>query len=310
MALNESSLGVDKRNYFGYRMANRLNLAGIFASEAKELEKARERARILHPSDIRAAGNEVEQAVRDYLRRMLPPRFYVTHGHLIDSEHRVSPQMDVIIADNFSLPSLITAKDGTKYVPVTSVLAIGEVKSTYHHAKGYYSRFHDALNTISQMNRPLVENTIFKGINDTSTIRDMTLGSTNKYLNNLFSFMLCVDGGDFDILKVRNLLVSTDVQQLPNVAIFLNRGVVAYANRHRLGATHKYPNEVNSSDFGWCFMELRGSEEGTMEGAHLAYLFGQLISHLSNSHLEPASAYEFIAAEMIGRKSSMIWADQ
>ena len=82
-----------------------------------------------------AAGNEVEVSVRDYLRRMLPPRYYVTHGHLIDTTHRVSPQLDVIIADNFSLPSLLTTRDGTEYVPATSVLAIGEVKSTYYHSK-------------------------------------------------------------------------------------------------------------------------------------------------------------------------------
>ena len=140
-----------------------MDLAKTFASDAEALARAREKARLVHESDIRAAGNNVEQTVRNYLKRMLPPRYYVTHGHLIDSEHRVSPQLDVIIADNFSLPSLLTTEDGTEYVPVTSVLAIGEVKSTYYHAKDYYRRFHNSLATISQMNRPLVENTVFQG---------------------------------------------------------------------------------------------------------------------------------------------------
>lgn len=292
-------------------MVRRLELARIFASDAEDLVKARESSQIVHrSSDIRAAGNEVEQAVRDYLTRMLPPRFYVTHGHLIDSEHRVSPQLDVIIADNFSLPSLLTTKDGTEYVPATSVLAIGEVKSTYYHAKLYYECFHETLVTISQMNRPLVENTIYQGLNDSSTIRDMTLGCTNKYLNNLYSFLFCVDGGDFDFEKTKNLLISTDVAQLPNVAIFMNKGIVAYADRHNPGGMHKYPNEVNSSDYGWCFAELAGSKEGSVEGTHLSFLYGQIISHLSGSHLEPASAYEYIANEVMCRKSSMIWADQ
>ena len=291
-------------------MVKSLDLASIFASEAEDLVKAREKAQVLHNSDIRAAGNEVEKAVRDYLKRMLPPRYYVTHGHLIDSEHRVSPQLDVIVADNFSLPSLLTTKDGTEYVPTTSVLAIGEVKSTYYHVKDYYRSFHDALVTISQMNRPLVENTIYQGLKDTSAVRDMMLGSPNKYLNNLYSFLFCVDCGDFDFEKIRDLLISTDVQQLPNVAIFMNKGIVAYADRHRAGGTHKYPNEVNADDYGWRFMEMTGSERGSKEGSHLAYLYGQLISHLSGSHLEPASVYEYIAKELIGRKSSWIWADQ
>ena len=92
-------------------METHLNLDRIFTSDAKALVGAREKARTVHKSDIRAAGNEVEVAVRDYLRRMLPPRYYVTHGHLIDTAHRVSPQLDVIIVDNFSLPSLLTTKD-------------------------------------------------------------------------------------------------------------------------------------------------------------------------------------------------------
>ena len=66
-------------------MASNLNLAEIFKTDAEALRRAREEAIRIHPTDIRAAGNQVEQAVRDYLKRMLPPRYYVTSGHLIDS---------------------------------------------------------------------------------------------------------------------------------------------------------------------------------------------------------------------------------
>ena len=100
-------------------MANTLNLAAIFKSDAEDLRRSREKAIRIHGTNIRAAGNEVEQAVRKYLKRMLPPRYYVTSGHLIDQEERVSPQLDVIVADNFNMPSLLTTKDGTEYVPIT-----------------------------------------------------------------------------------------------------------------------------------------------------------------------------------------------
>ena len=290
-------------------MVNQLKLARIFASDADTLVKARESAQLIHKSDIRAAGNEVEEAVRNYLRRMLPPRYYVTHGHLIDSEHRVSPQLDVIIADNFNLPSLLTTKDGTEYVPTTSVLAIGEVKSTYYEAKKYYESFHDALVTISKMHRPLVENTIYEGIKPSSIIRDTMLGSRNKYLNNLYSFLFCVNGGDFNFRKIKSLLTAAPVEQLPNVAIFLDSGIVAYSDRHELGQLHKYPNEVDSSNYDWCFMETIGPNDGSVEGINLSYLYGQLISHLSNSHLEPPNAYEYIGDDFIFRKSSLLWAN-
>ena len=291
-------------------MVAHLNLDRIFASDAKELVDAREKARNVHGSDIRAAGNEIEVAVCDYLRRMLPPRYYVTHGHLIDTAHRVSPQLDVIIADNLSLPSLLTTRDGTEYVPATSVLAVGEVKSTYYQSKEDYRGFHDKLVTISRMHRPLVENSVYQGIKDSSSLSDMALGSPHKYLNNLYSFLFCVDGGNFDFGKISSLLTSVDVNQLPNSAIFLNKGIVAYSSRSDLGSLHKYPNEVDDSDYGWCFMETIGPEKGTVEGTNLSFLYGQLISHLSGSHLEPPNIYEYMVNKWVFRKSSLMWANQ
>ena len=176
-------------------MTKSLDLAGIFNSDAADLKQAREKAIRIHRTDIRAAGNEVEQAVRDYLKRMLPSRYYVTSGHLIDSQHRTSPQLDVIIADNFNLPSLLTTKDGTEYVPITSVLAIGEIKSTYYRSKEYCRKFHRTLSLIhSELSRPLVENTAYGGMKGTTTIQDIVFSSGNKYLNNLYSFLLCING--------------------------------------------------------------------------------------------------------------------
>ena len=129
-------------------MASILDLGAIFRQDAEALRAARETAMQIHSTDIRAAGNQVEAAVREYLRRMLEPRYHVTSGHLIDPESRVSPQIDIIIADNFGLPSLLTTQDGTEYIPITSVLAIGEVKSTYYKSKGYYEKVRDDLRVI------------------------------------------------------------------------------------------------------------------------------------------------------------------
>ena len=289
-------------------MTTQLNLARTFASEANDLVEAREKARMVHKSDIRAAGNEVEVPVRTFLKRMLPPRYYVTHGHLIDAEHRVSPQLDVIVADNFNLPSLLTTKDGTEYVPATSVLAVGEVKSTYYRAPEHYKDFHDKLAAISQMHRPLVENSTYEGIAPSSNLRDTILGSPNKYLNNLYSFLLCVNGDNFDFDIVRTTLVSAEANHLPNMAIFLNKGIVAYANRRNLGGIHKYPNEINDGDYDWCFMETIAPEGGSVEGASLSILYGQLISHLAGSHLEPPNFYDYMRNTWMFRKSTLNWA--
>ena len=292
-------------------MLKQLQIAELFASEAILLTNAREKAKIIHKSsDIKAAGNEVEIAVREYLARMLPPRYYVTHGHLIDVFGSVSPQLDVIVADNFGLPSLLTTEDGTEYVPVTSVLAIGEVKSTYYSSQKPYKSFHEKLVKISQLHRPLVENTAFGGIQRSTTVRDIFLGLSNKYLNNLYSFFISVDSGDFGFDNVRHILRSADVDRLPSVAIFLNKGVIAYGNRQQLGSFHKYPNERDTSEYGWCYVETKAPEKGSIEGVNLSFLYGQLISHLSASYLERPNVYDYIGKQLVFSKSSMRWAEK
>ena len=151
---------------------------------------------------------------------------------------------------------------------------------------------------------------MFQGLKGSSSLSDIALGSPHKYLNNLYSFLFCIDAGDFDFGKIRSLLTSADVNQLPNSAVFLNKGIVAYSSRSELGSLHKYQNEFNDRDYGWCFLETVGSEEGSVEGTNLSFLYGQLISHLSGSHLEPPNIYEYMVNKWVCRKSSLMWANQ
>ena len=292
-------------------MAPNLNIADIFRRDAGRLRLAREDAFLVHPTDIRAAGNQVEAAVRGYLRRMLPPRYYVTHGHLIDSESRVSPQIDIIIADNMGLPSLFTTNDGTEYVPVTSVYAIGEVKSTYYQSKKYYGKMRDDLREIAKLNRPLIENTAYGGIIKGNTRIDHSLlPTTIKHLNNFYSFLFCVDAGDFDFEAIKPILTSEHPEYLPNAAVFLNSGCVAYAKPDDRGGVtfNKYPNEVSPEDYDWCFMEGYPEDGGSPESSHLAFLYGSLIEHLSKSYLEPPNVYEYMASMSGARRSKLLWA--
>ncbi len=105
-------MGTDKK---------KLDIPGIFRSDADDILKARQDAIRVHKSDIRAAGNEVELSVRNYFKRMLSPKYYVTSEHLIDVNGEVSPQLDLIISDNSNIPSLTTTKDGTEYIPIDSI---------------------------------------------------------------------------------------------------------------------------------------------------------------------------------------------
>ena len=291
-------------------MTETLNIPKIFRADAEELQKVRQKAALIHGTDIKAAGNEVEQAVRDYLRRMLAPRYHVTVGHLIDSENRISSQIDVIIADNSNLPSLLTAADGTEYIPITSVYAIGEVKTTYYQSKHYLRRFHEVLTEISGMNRPLVENTSRNGITPSTTLQDMVRPHRpNKHWNNLFSFLICIEGGDFNFAKAKGFLTSVPSELLPSLSVILDTGIVSYARRVPRGLqVARYPNEVSSSDHDWCFVEGRVVDDGSLEGTHLSVLYGALIDHLSCSYLEPPRGYEYTGDMSRFRPESLIWA--
>ena len=68
---------------------------------------------------------------------------------------------------------------------------------------------------------------------------------------------------------------------------------------------HKYPTEVEDTKYGWCFYRGYETEDRSLEGIHLATLYGQLISHLSSSRLEPPNAYPYTAKLLSFRKSSL-----
>ncbi len=295
-------------------MSRALNLMSVFRDKAAELQHARTQSALIHgTSDIRAAGNRVEDAFRDFLKSVLSPRYYVTHGHLIDDSGRTSPQLDVIIADQFNLTSVLTGSDGTQYIPATSAFAIGEVKSTYNNSKNHFKEFTDKISLIhEELSRPLVLNTVFTLSNDTE-LHHAILGSSFKYLNYLYSFLFCIDSGDFQFEKLSPILTSSEPQYLPNVSVFLSgesSGILAYAKSNSNGISyHKYPCEVQNQGYRWCFIRGHDIDEGSREGVHLANLYAQIYDHLAGSHLERTKVYDYLR-EMVYRgfsKSSIRW---
>ena len=293
-------------------MDKTFDLAGAFARDAALLRLARESAMLVHPTDLRAAGNEVEKAVRDYFKRILPPQYHVTSGHLIDRQHRVSPQIDIIISGAFNVPSLYTTQDGTEYVPITSVYAIGEVKSTYYKSAGYFGKMTSDLQRINKMDRPLIKNSLVEGaMTGETTILDMVLPiSSERYRNHLFSFLFCADAGDFDFQDITPHLNAVHSSLVPSVTVLLDRGVVIpmRMNESGEGLYHKYPMEAPSPTFDWVFAESVGVDAKSMGGSNLAFLYGALFDHLSKSQLEPTDAYRYTSQLVNLRRSTLKWA--
>lgn len=286
----------------------RFDVCTIFANAAKEIIAARERSGQIHGTkDIRAAGNEVEVTVRDYLAQTLPSKFHVTHGHLIDRVGVVSPQLDIILSDNHLLPSLMKAKDGTEYVPFDSTYAFGEVKSTYRDSEQPIQKFSSVIQHIKhEMLRPETPNTAFGGeLKDDTFLYDVVHGSPNRVFNPLFTFMVFIDAGDFDAKKLIALFSSAQDDVLPNVIVLLNAGVIFAGNLDESGLSlNRYPGHHPERGSNWYFSKIHGPTNSLPEGNHLAFLYHGLILHLAECRIENSFSAEYFSKTFICSKST------
>jgi hypothetical protein len=270
--------------------APELDVCGIFANGAREILAARDQSKQIHGTkDIRAAGNEVEVATREYLARTLPTKFHVSHGHVVDRLGKVSPQLDVIVSDNALLPSLMRGRDGTEYVPFDSAYAFGEIKSTYRAADRPVQHFSSVISKAkSELSRPLVQNTFHDGVLRDDTIIDhISDPSPNRVLNPLLTFMVFVDKGDFKPEALADHFSAAPDSALPSVIVFLNGGVVfAGEVRGDVFCLNRQPEYHPERGTNWYFTEIPGSDGSMPEGNHLGFLYYMLIQHLAGCRLK------------------------
>jgi hypothetical protein len=289
-----------------------LNISKFFNNEASTLIEARRKCVDIHGSDIRAAGNEVEIAVREWLQRMLPDDVSVGHGHIIDHKSAISPQLDCILRDRSHIPTLFTAADGTEYTPIDSVFAYGEIKSTYYKASKYIQNFTETKKRIKEdLEHALIKNTVKDGIKSDSLLYHMFLGSSQPYLNQIFTFMLFIDSGDASTEEITEIYSTTDDSLLPDIAVYLNGCVVTKASiegdRLRI---YKYSSGA-PPEVGWKILpapRIEGTDV-TIEGKHLGFLYYCLLNHIKESALEGPNLTAYLKVLLVGSKSAMISID-
>lgn len=265
----------------------------ILALEAKELVDARERAFALHhTSDIDAAGDEIEQKVREIIQRKLPLDYYIGHGHIVDENLNYNGQHDIVIADNSGSPILFTAKNGTEYFPYESLYVIGEVKSTYYSNSNYVKKYVDKINrlysTLSRKDTPPTQLSKDIAIQSGGAIT-ITSGDKRPYKNPIMKFMFFVDGGDFEIGQVAELLKNSDKKVVPNFLCILNKGILVQSHmpntneQNQLGPLELFPEFIadeKRGEYKWVFIEL--GQGANPLAAHLAFVFFALNEHLRN----------------------------
>jgi hypothetical protein len=257
----------------------------VFQEEANQLVEARRRSKVIHSSgDIDASGDEIEIPFRDFLKRKLPFQYYVGHGHVVDSDLRVSSQFDVIVADNNATPVLFVGKNGTEYYPYESIYLFGEVKSTYATSKNYIKAFSEKRAILTDVLRRDQTPPTYLG-NGISLGPGLETGVAVPYRNPLFSFMLFVDSGDLDVGSLISTYSSLDSKTLPNIICFADGRVIVKAEVKQTGEKFQIGNiDTNShrilsrNDIHWVLYQL--TNENLKGGQALAILMLAIFEHL------------------------------
>jgi hypothetical protein len=285
----------------------KFELKKVFIADSAEIVASREKALILHGSkDIDAAGDEVEQTVRKVLRRKLPGFYYVGHGHIVDATWASSPQMDVVIADAANLPVLFKAENGTEYFPYEGVYAVGEIKSTYYNSKKYVDTF------VSNVWK--IRSTLQRAeVPPNQVIPELRL-STNvdsrPYRNPLFSFMLFVNSGDFNLDQLRPLYNTLPAFDLPNILCFLDKGVLVNTKIIEETDGSMIAGDINiTPGFGdwsgnnrWNFLQFNSSAYPSS----LTMLYGILMAHLESSVLSKPNMLDYINAGTLDENTGFL----
>lgn len=130
-----------------------------------------------HKGELGAAREEI---IRQFLREYLPKRFEISTGFVFDCHGRVSEQQDIIIANSFVSPRFEVA-GGTRFYPVESVVAVGQIKSEMT-SKGEFTSALKNIESVKALDRSA------DGKACDSTMLE-TLDHIGNYLHQVFGFV-------------------------------------------------------------------------------------------------------------------------
>lgn len=126
-------------------------LKEVFESISKKmtLDFSEVTSRINHNGE---KGTARENVLQNYLRNYIPDKYTFSKGTIIDCNDNQSRQVDIIIHDKYTTPYLIDM-DSTKVIPVESVYAVIEVKSTL--TKEELRKSIENINSVKQLKKIL-----------------------------------------------------------------------------------------------------------------------------------------------------------
>jgi hypothetical protein len=296
-------MGTEKDTEF-----RKLSIDSFFNFEADHIDIAFKQVKIIHNSgDIYSSGNQFENAVREFFKIKLPNKYYVSNGHIIDKYLNTSPQLDLIIADNFKTPVLYTTLDKSEYLTYESIYCYAEIKSSWNK-----KHITDFILTRERMQQFLERENVSPNFIDTGG-KGIELDietTTNSSKNPLFTFMFIGNSDNFTFGQIKEIYNKTDWKFLPNIICLFDKGIIVNINKKCLdNKTFKvniYPEFIeNKSENQWVLLsyDKKRSSLGTLYYIILEHLntcvlgypnmldYMQQIFEIKSENIDPLNNY-------------------
>lgn len=239
-------------------------------------------------SNIRAAGDQVELAVKEFYFDKLYPKYHVCDGHLVDNNLKVSPQYDIIISENSKNPVLFNLADKSEILYYDSVYCFGEVKRSYYDNKILEDFSRNIKRTKLELNRKKIDPKFIETSNSGFLIEEALTSLPLR--NPLLTFLFIVDSSKCGFKKISEFLNKTLNEYLPNFIVLLDLGIVMNIEEEAFNndviKVNLYP-EFSSKKSIWV---LYGIEDGQ---SVLLYQYMLIVEHLNSSLVASPNLKEY-----------------
>ena len=273
------------------REFRKISIDTFFDFEAEGIDIAQSQVKLIHNTgNIRASGDHFEIAVRNFFRTKLPDKYYISNGHIIDTTLSTSPQLDMIIADNFRTPILYKTFDNTEYLTYESIFAYAEIKSSWK--KQYIDDFVLTKERMSSfLNRPEISpNYIEAGGKGIFIDKPTTI---NSHKNPLLSFMFVGVSNTFTYEDITEQYKSKDWKFLPNILCLFDKGIIVNINKpaldQKIFKINLYPEFVENKDENeWILLQF------DKKRSTLGTLYYIILEHLNTCVLGYPNMLEYM----------------
>ncbi|MBN2878369.1 MAG: hypothetical protein JXN65_01955 [Clostridia bacterium] len=286
-----------------------MRIDDIFEIGAEELWAKRESGKKIHGNNISAAGNQSQISFNKWLDRVTPNNVRVLSGHIVGKNKEISPQIDTIITDSQNISSLFTSEDGTNYVPISSVYAVGEIKSTFTHAKqesgkSYIDKFVENKEIIDEkLGHVLEVNTMFDGQTKNPLLEHMVFNSTSPWMNKIFHFLFCFSKGTAKLENLKKEFQKNDKKYLPNLTVMMDSYSIFYCNKEY--KAEKYPEYIGQAG-SWVLNPFDENPNCSQMANNLGFFYYLLMQHINNSLLNDRDILPYFESFILSKKSTII----